>query len=88
MKAVIGDGNIDASVSQNSPCADEFAKFFQKKVNDIRTSTNGSQPPSFTSAPAHCRLSIFNPVDPEEVEKLIRAAPSKQCILDSWPTSF
>ena len=71
MKSVFSDRNIDASVSQNVPCADEFATFFQIKVNDIRISTNGVQPPSFTDALEHCRLSIFYPVDPEEVAKFI-----------------
>lgn len=38
------------------------------------------------SVPAHSRLSVFDPVDPEEVKELIRTAPSKQGSLDSCST--
>ena len=65
--------------------ADEFAKFFQQKVEKVRAATASVPPPQLTGTVAHL-LDSWTPVQPEEIVKLISQAANKSCQLDPVPT--
>lgn len=67
--------------------AEQFSDFFISKIEKIRTSiqTNDvSDDQELT--PITCRLDQFEETTNEEVLKILRRTPSKQCRLDSLPT--
>jgi len=71
--------------------ASQFAKFFNDKISQLRISLSAfaAQSPHYPSpSAAPPELSVFTPATVEEVLKLIRACPNKQCGLDALPTSL
>jgi hypothetical protein len=76
------------SRSPDSSCdilPDQFLDYFSDKVARIRQHTEaaGDVPYSDFAGPT---VSEFSKVTVEDVDKLIRAAPCKQCCLDPAPT--
>ena len=65
--------------------AEQFAKFFVDKVETIRSSTLDAPAPTIRPRSVE-RFDKFEAVTPEEINKLIREAPNKQCELDPAPT--
>ena len=65
--------------------ADDFLKFFEDKVDDIRCKTEGAVEPTYSSSPC-CHFNEFSPISPHNVIKVISAAPNKQSSLNPWPT--
>ena len=65
--------------------ADDFAAFFRSKVDKIRQATAAAPPPVIDDRPC-TNLSAFSPVTPDEISKIVKAAPSKHCSLDPVPT--
>ena len=65
--------------------AEQFGKFFVDKVETIRSSTLGAPVPTIRPRSVE-RFDKFEAVTPEEINKLIREAPNKQCELDPAPT--
>jgi hypothetical protein len=65
--------------------ADDFAQYFSDKIANIRISTAGAAPPSFSTHPPSV-FSDFRTVTEADVISVIVNAPSKQCELDPIPT--
>src|SRR5258706_225222 len=65
---------------------DEIHSFFDKKVADVRLSTDGAHPPSYSTAPPGCEFCAFRTLKVDDVIKAVRLLPDKQCSLDSLPT--
>jgi len=71
-----------ASDVATSHTADDFARFFRSKVNNIRANA-----PLPVIADRSCsQLSAFDDVSAEEVFKIVTKAPTKHCYLDLVPT--
>ena len=75
------------STSSTSSCftADDFMRFFQCKVVDIRFNTEDAKSPTFAPSPGY-QLNDFAGILVDDVIKLTRCAPSKQSSLDALPT--
>ena len=65
--------------------ADDFASFFQEKVDKIRASMNTASHPIILEV-ALSELQTFTKTSADEVRWLILNAPNKQCSLDPIPT--
>jgi hypothetical protein len=75
----------DQSVPQYHS-ADTFLKFFDEKVKNVRSSTQGHLPPEIhQTAPASLQLRVVNE---EEVRHVIMRSPVKSYSLDPIPTSI
>jgi len=61
--------------------ADEFAQQFTNKMERIRASTAGAPAPVITKRSVSEPLSHFEPVTSENVIKVLKTAPTKQCAL-------
>ena len=73
------------TVSGPSHTAEQFATFFNAKIETIRAASSDAPPP--TTRPRVVKpLDQFSPVPVEELDKLIMTAPNKQCDLDPVPT--
>ena len=69
--------------------ADEFQKFFNEKVANIRMTTDNSAPPVYSSLQANgAQFSDFNQVTVDEVINSIRHLPDKFSAADPIPTSL
>ena len=64
---------------------DQFVRFFQDKVEQVRTHTALAKPPSILLT-STLFMDEFQPVTADEIIKLIMAAPNKYCSLDPSPT--
>ena len=64
--------------------ADEFGKFFARKIEDIRASTAGVPPAPITNR-ASSTVPSFRPCTTTEVRRIIMS-PVKSCSLDAVPT--
>ena len=71
------EADIDATV---------LHRFFDDKVASVRAATAGAAAPQFTIAPIGCELRCFLPVTIDDVVKMVRALPGKQCSSDPLPT--
>ena len=60
--------------------------FFDDKIAGVRAATAGAGEPTFTAAPVGCEMRLFTPVTTEDVMKMIRSLPDKQCLTDPMPT--
>src|SRR6218665_1985579 len=78
---VLGRGRTPAD---NLISADEFHRFFEKKVADVRDSTAGAADPT-CSATSHS-LPSFSPVTLGDILGLIKRTPNKQSAADPLPT--
>ena len=74
----------DTSATDHS--ADDFARHFTMKVDNIRSSTAGAPPPVITSRTVSEPLASFEPVTADEVRRSLGRVPAKHCILDPVPT--
>ena len=79
--SVLGDTAFDA---QDEHSAEDFATFFQNKVDAVRAST-AATPPHEVRWRETDILSDWTAVSADEVAKLIGAAPCKMCSLDPIP---
>ena len=71
--------------------ADRFASFFTDKITNLHSqlaSVATSSSPHIHPPTTPSKLSAFRPASKEEVIKLIRQAPNKQCALDPIPMSL
>src|SRR6218665_3856673 len=66
--------------------AEDFADYFDRKVNDIRSATDGAPPPVFRDISTSDRLSAFVPVTTDVVCTLVREATDKYSMKDPMPT--
>ena len=82
LQGVLGEANGEVS---DAHTADDFATFFQNKVDSVRSSTATT---SLYDVLCRSTLTISKlaPVTAEEVEKMIGSSPNKLCQLDSAPT--
>src|SRR6218665_2219994 len=84
---VLGRGRVPAN---NRPTciisADEFLRFFDKKVADVRESTAGAAHPTYSTT-SH-RLPSFLIVSVGDILALIQNTPNKQSTDDPLPTSL
>jgi hypothetical protein len=71
--------------SAMSITANEFADFFDKKVNDIRAVTYGGASPEFLDALHIEQLLSFTPVCIDDVIKHVMNAPKKYSSMDPLP---
>jgi len=71
------EADIDATV---------LHRFFDDKVAAVRAAAAGAAAPQFTTAPVGCELRLFSPVTIDDVVKMVRALPGKQCSSDPLPT--
>jgi len=65
--------------------ADEFAQFFQQKVEDVRATTASTPSPASAASTATELINSWTQVQPDEVVRLISQAPNKTCQLDPAP---
>ena len=75
--------------SSDSPkqiSAEEFALFFNQKVDSIRLATSTAAKPEIQPRASTNCLSSFKPVTPEEICQLLKSVPAKHCSLDPVPT--
>lgn len=78
----------------SSALPERFANFFEEKVIKIRSSlssgnsatTNESTEGTVDTLMSSSSLSVFDTVDTERVNKIIRSSPNKSCLLDPLPT--
>src|SRR6218665_4046348 len=78
---VLGRGRTPAD---NVISADEFHRFFDKKVADVRESTAGATHPTYSTTSHH--LPSVLPVSVCEILALIQSTPNKQSTADPLPT--
>ena len=78
-------GENSAKAEDNSHTANDFANFFIDKVEAVRLSTSSVPLQDIPYMAAHI-LDSFTTRTPEQVEKMIGAAPRKTVQLDAAPT--
>ena len=66
--------------------ADVIHQFLDDKVAGVRATTADAPPPTFTTAPAACRLTEFRLLSTDDVILAVRQLPDKQCHSDIMPT--
>ena len=66
--------------------AEAFADYFDRKVADIRSATDGTPPPVFRDSPTSDRLSTSIPVTTDVVCTMVRVAADKYSMKDPMPT--
>ena len=54
-----------------------------RKVETVRSDTDGAPPPTFGSV--DCSLGLFQPSSEEDIRTIIQSAPAKSCDLDPAP---
>ena len=81
--ALMGRGRVPPTDAID---ATEFHRFFDAKVDGVRSSTADAPPPSFSSAPSDCRLREFQPLVTGDIVAAVRALPDKQSASDPLPT--
>ena len=81
--ALMGRGHVPLSTAVD---ARQLHRFFDDKVAGVRASTADAPPPSFTTTPPGCRLSMFQTLDIVDVAAVICKLPDKQCASDPIPT--
>jgi len=78
----------DKDVGSHQPSSNtaaSFADFFDRKIKDVRSSTDG-YPPSTTYTPATSKMTEFQQCPESEIRRVIMASPTKSCMLDPIPT--
>ena len=82
LKLVSGD---DSGHVETDYKADDFANFFQEKIEKVRSTTCSVSAPDI-QVTSHTELVAFDSTTVDEVCKLIQLSPNKQCSLDPTPT--
>ena len=77
LQGVLGEANGEVS---DAHTADDFATFFQNKVDSVRSST-ATTPLYDVPCRATPTISELAPVTAEEVERMIGSSPNKSCQL-------
>ena len=75
------------ATSDNAKQDTDFMEFFVDRIDLIRDTTNGAQPPIFTDYVGPTMETLL-PITTEQFTKMIAAAPNKHCVLDPAPTSL
>jgi len=65
-----------------------FGGHFTQKIRRIRHSTSGYSTPTISDRRTDLPLATFRLVFADEVAALVKKSPTKQCSLDSLPTSL
>ena len=73
-------------VTTNDHTANDFADFFQQKIDSIRQTTSSSSTPVISKRTITNLLETFSPVTSAEVSLLLKRSANKQCISDPIPT--
>ena len=68
--------------------AESLHKFFDEKVDGVRTATADAPPPTFVPVREGCSLDAFRLVTVDVVIAAVNALPNKQCASDPLPTSW
>ena len=63
-----------------------FADYFDTKIENIRSATEGAPAPTYTDCSPNVDLQSFSLLDTTDTVRLIKEAPTKQCALDPIPT--
>jgi len=82
----LGRGGAGAPVADHGLLAEAFADYFDRKVADIRSATDGTPPPVFRDSPTSDRLSTSIPVTTDVVCTMVRVAADKYSMKDPMPT--
>jgi hypothetical protein len=72
--------------SRSGLTADALADFFDRKVADVRTATNGAAPAEFVDIRSENRFQDFKPVTIDDVRSMVGEAVDKYSMLDPMPT--
>ena len=84
--------SVDALMGRGRPPvsdtvgAVDLHRFFDEKVAGVRASTSGAPPPTFAAVPPGCLFDDFQMLTVDDVIKVIRLMPDKQCTSDPLPT--
>jgi len=73
-------------VTTTDHTANDFADFFQQKIDTIRQTTSSSSAPVIQKRTTTNLLDTFSPVTSSEVSLLLKRSANKQCISDPIPT--
>src|SRR6218665_2041092 len=73
----LGRGGDGAPVADPGLSAEAFADYFDRKVADIRSATDGAPPPVFRDSPTSDRLSTFIPVTTDVICTMVRVATDR-----------
>ena len=76
----------EPQMSSTTLTADAFADFFTKKIDNIRSATDGAPPPMFRDRSSDAGLQSFQMLEVEDMVRFIKAAPLKQCESNPIPT--
>lgn len=80
--------NQASTPAEATELAENFMKFFNDKVESVRTETNNSPLPTFKSESTGNVFTCFKTIAPADTVKLINSAPNKHCSLDPVPTDI
>lgn len=83
LSSVMGRGRQTIGVTNLT--AEGFARFFEKKVTDVRAATAGSSEPLVAHS-STTSMTSFRRCSQEEVRKIIMSSPVKTCSLDPVPS--
>jgi len=86
LDAVMCKDRLKKTRPVDSLTADGFLKAFEEKVESVRASTASAAYPVFDGDGCTCFFELFQPIDDHYIERLITAAPNKNCALDPAPT--
>jgi len=75
----------DSGCSTSTHTPEDFLCAFDRKVNEVRSSTSGRPPPDITAS-ATTSMTNFRVCTEGDVRRIIMASPSKTCMLDPAPT--
>src|SRR5258706_12650747 len=66
-------------VKSNAPSlsADVFANYFDTKIEDIRSATDGAPPPTYAECSPNANLQSFSQLETATTVRLIKEAPMK-----------
>ena len=73
-------------ISPKDLTANDFSRAFNDKIRDIRQSTSHASSPRFDPGCCSCDLLRFKPVSVDDITRLIKSSPNKNCSLDPIPT--
>ena len=82
VNGLLGDVRTD---NQPTFTAEDYHNCIDKKTADVRAATASATPRTFSECYTS-RLDTYETVDAETMVSLIKAAPSKQCLLDPLTT--